>query len=74
MMLVCPTIIPRLRRKPNAKNFKILAKRWSNVQSDHPKQQFYMIFTGNGLNYKGFCIGFSLNTTKSDVSARLIIV
>ena len=52
MMLVCPTIIPRLRRRPNTKKLQILVKRWSNVQSDHQKQRFYMVFTGNKFKYK----------------------
>ena len=64
MMLVCPTIIPRLRRKPNAKKLKILAKRWSNMQSDHPKQQFYMIFTENKFKLQRDLYWFQLEYGK----------
>ena len=74
MMLVCPVIISRLRRKPDTKKSKILDKRWSNMQSDHPKQRFYMNFWETHSKYKGICIDFRLNNAKSDASAHLTTV
>ena len=74
MMIDCPVIISRLRKKPDVFKSKILVKRWSNVQSDHPKQRFYMNFRETSSKYKGICIDFRLNTAKSDASARLTTV
>ena len=74
MILVSPTTIPRLRGKPNVKISKILVKGWSNVQSNHLKQRFYMDFTGNRFWYKGISIVSRSNNAKSDVSAHFTIV